>query len=500
MMFNQDARNSLLNGINKATQVVSGTLGPAPRLVVIDDGSDNPILLDDGVNITKHISVEDEYEMVGVKLLRMVAHEAQKNSGDGTTTACIVASELINNLFNQIEEEEIHPSILAIRLQEAWDKFKEHLEESSWEASPEEIVQVAHSCVNYDEESANALLSAFDEVGAEGVIMVQQHIGEITDVKITDGLTINRGFVSHLSAGSRDASVEYENPLVLITDHTILTFDEMMPYLKYVSEQGRSLVIISAGMKPHAIQNLLLNAVNGKVNACPINPVATGEERAEIYEDLAIMLGATPILAAKGMKMLDSFSPEVFGNAGRVVIDRNTTVFSECGGDKNSIKDRIEHLEHLSEVADHPFYKEKYQMRKAKLLGQIATIRVGGLTDAEVLERHERIDDGINAIRSALEGGVCIGGGMTLYKAETGLEAFDNALKSIVLTLIKNWGLDFGTQLPDGLWFDAKHGYLTDEHNYLVDAKVVLYNSIKAAVSVAMMVLKTDTILISKQL
>jgi len=495
MILGKDAQEKMLKGINIAADILAPTLGPSPRLVIIDDGTETPLLLDDGVNISKHINVPDPYEMVGVKLMRMVAHEAQRASGDGTTTSTVVARALLNSLFDEMKDNGTHPSVLAASLNDAWEQFKEQLSHESWKADNEQLLEVAMSCTNYDVLSANAVHEAFQAVGADGVVMAHQHMGELTHVEINEGLTLNKGFISHLLVGSRDGTAKLDNPLVLITDHTIESFDEMLPYLEAANAQRRPLVFISAGMKPHAVQNFILNVVQGKIQGCAINPIATGEERAEIYEDLATMLGGKPILAARGERLGEA--EYEFGEADTVVIDRHTTVFSGTRGDADKIKERVEDLTTLVESADHPFYADKYSMCRSKLQGQIATIRIGGLTDAEVRERHERIDDAINAVRSALKGGVVVGGGMTLANIETGFMPLDIGLKSVLHQLMNGFDLDKSTQ--QWKWFDARTGSFSNEPNPLVDSHDVLYNSIKAAVSVAMMVLKSGSILISTQ-
>ena len=494
MLNGKDAKDKLLAGIDKVYDALAPTLGPAPRLVLIDsdEHEKDPLILDDGVNISKFIKSDCPYEMAGIKLMRMVAHEAQKASGDGTTSATVIAKHLITNLFQEVN----HPAILEQELKSAWEDFKNHLEESKWDATPEQLREVCLSALNYDELSADCIMEAFDSVGAEGIVMVHEHPGEMTKVETTQGLTLNKGFVSHLFAGSRDGKVVYENPAVLVTDHDIVTFDELVPALQVAAENKKPLVIIAAGWKPHAIQNLLLNAVNGKVMACAINAPAGGEERAEIYEDIATSLGCKPILAAKGERLEEAtYSLDTFGSAELVSIDRNTTVFSGVGGTDEAIEARIEHLEQLRKDADHPFYEQKYNMRIAKLRGKIATIKVGGLTDVEVRERHERIDDAVNAVRSALTGGVVLGGGMMPYKIETGFVALDNALKSLVQTMVKNWGREMPQTDDDWIFFDASTGRFNAYDNHLVDSHDVILNSVKAAVSVATLVLKTETIL-----
>jgi len=500
MIEGADARRALMSGIVKAANILSPTLGPAPRLVLIDNGEENPLILDDGVNISKHITADDPYEMLGVKIMRMVAHEAQKASGDGTTTASVVAKNLILGLFDELEQGK-HPVLLSEELDEAWESFKQYLSDCSRPANEDDLLEVARSCTNYDEDSSQAVFKAFSKVGSDGVVMVHQHPGEMTTTEINEGLTLNKGFVSHLLVGSRDGSMRLENALVLITDHIISTFEELIPFLQYAQEERRPLVVVSAGTKPNANQNFILNVVQGKIEGCIINPVATGEERAEIYEDIATMLGGVPILAARGEQLSDVEDMKtVLGGADVCVIDRNSTVFSGTHGDLNKIDERIDYLNTLIDKADHPFYAEKYSMRKSKMQGAIASIRVGGLTDAEVGERHERIDDAVNAVRSALKGGIVAGGGMTLWEANTGLDALDDALHSVLQTLIDNRGSGIEGS-SDFLWFDGKAGvFHYVEENPLVDAHDVLYNSVKAAVSVAMLVLKTDILLLGQGL
>lgn len=492
MIEGADARKALMAGIVHAANILSPTLGPAPRLVMIESGEDEPLILDDGVNISKHITADNPYEMLGVKILRMVAHEAQRSSGDGTTTASVIAKHLILSLFEELEKGE-HPVVLAASLDESWELFKEYLTDASRPATEEDLLEVARSCTNYDEDSSQAVFKAFRKVGAEGVVMVHQSPGEMTTVEINEGLTLNKGFVSHLFAGSRDGTIRMENPLVLVTDHILHNFEDLVPALSYAHENKRPLIIVAAGAKANATQNLIYNVVQGKVNACLINPIATGEERAEIYEDIATMLGGNPILAARGQELTGDMDwGNVLGGSDVCVIDRNTTVFSGTHGDLVKIDERIDYLRELIDNADHPFYADKYRMRRSKLQGQIATIRVGGLTDAEVSERHERIDDAVNAVRSALKGGIVPGGGMTLWKANTLHTGLDNALKSVLHTLVKNRGCEMEA---DFTWFDGVAGKFHFDEIPLVDAHDVVFNSVKAAVSVAMLVLKTDVLL-----
>lgn len=412
--FHENARRSLITGVDKVANTVKITLGPKGRNVVLDKPT-SPVVTNDGVTIAKEIELKDKFENIGAKLVKEVASRTQDNTGDGTTTATLLAQSLVTEGIRNITAG-ANPIEVKKGIEKATEAVVKHIQNQSQDVKDKaRIVQVATISANNDEEIGGLIATAMEKVGYNGVITVDDSKTMDTSMEVVEGMQFDRGFVSpYMATDHEKLTCEYEDPYVLITDRNISTMNQIIPVLEKVAKEGRSLLIVAKDVEGDAQTGLLLNIMRGSLKVCAVKAPGFGDDQKDMLEDIAALTGGVVITEDKGMK-LEDFTEDMLGSARKVNVDKNKTTIVEGKGKKADIDQRIKIIESQINVTDSDYKKKELQKRLAKLGGGVAVIKVGAATETELKDKKMRIDDALNATKAAVEEGVVAGGGVTLF-------------------------------------------------------------------------------------
>lgn len=421
IMFNEAARQALLAGVDKVANTVKITLGPKGRNVVLDRGS-KPVVTNDGVTIAKEIELSDKFENMGAKLVREVASRTQDNTGDGTTTATLLAQAMLAEGMKNIAAG-ANPIEVKHGIDRAVGLVVDHIKEQSIPVQEKEkIIQVATVSANNDEETGRLIADAMEKVGYNGVISVENSKTMETSLKVEEGMQFERGYLSPYMVTDPERQVcEYEDPYVLVTDRKISTVKQIVPALEMAASEGKPLLIIAEDVDGDAQAALILNVIRGAVKVCAVKAPGFGDEKKAMLDDIAVLTGATVVSEERGYK-LEEVSEAMLGHARNVKVDHDKTVIVGGKGQKSAIDERVALIESQIKIADTEYKKKNLKKRLAKLGGGVAVIRVGAATETEQKEKKMRIDDALNATKAAVEEGVVAGGGVTLFRAQSALE------------------------------------------------------------------------------
>ena len=422
IMFDESARKALLNGVNKVANTVKITLGPKGRYVVLDKTT-KPVVTNDGVTIAKEIELHDKFENMGAKLVKEVASKTQDNTGDGTTTAIVLAQSMIREGLKNISAG-ANPLDVKKGIEIATEKVVSYLKNMSVEVrGKEKIIQVATISANNDDEIGNLISNAMEKVGYNGVITVEDSKTMDTSLEVVEGMQFDRGFVSPYMATDTEKMIcELDDPYILITDKKISSMKQIVPVLEKVASEGRSLLIIAEDVDGDAQAALILNIIRGALKVCAVKSPGFGNERKEMLEDIAVLTGGQVISEEKGLK-LEEFDHHMLGSARKVTVDNHKTIIVEGRGDKAKINERVRIIEAQINIEDSDYRKTELKKRQAKLKGGVAVIKVGAATETELKEKKMRIDDALNATKAAVEEGVVTGGGVSLFCAAATLDS-----------------------------------------------------------------------------
>jgi chaperonin GroEL len=422
IMFDENARKALLNGVNKVANTVKITLGPKGRYVVLDKIT-KPVVTNDGVTIAKEIELHDKFENMGAKLVKEVASKTQDNTGDGTTTATLLAQCMIREGLKNISAG-ANPLDVKKGIEIATEKVVSYLKNMSVEVrGKEKIIQVATISANNDDEIGNLISNAMEKVGYNGVITVEDSKTMDTSLEVVEGMQFDRGFVSPYMATDTEKMIcELDDPYILITDKKISSMKQIVPVLEKVASEGRSLLIIAEDVDGDAQAALILNIIRGALKVCAVKSPGFGNERKEMLEDIAVLTGGQVISEEKGLK-LEEFDYHMLGSARKVTVDNHKTIIVEGRGDKAKINERVRIIEAQINIEDSDYRKTELKKRQAKLKGGVAVIKVGAATETELKEKKMRIDDALNATKAAVEEGVVTGGGVSLFCAAATLDS-----------------------------------------------------------------------------
>jgi chaperonin GroEL len=422
IMFDENARKALLNGVNKVANTVKITLGPKGRYVVLDKIT-KPVVTNDGVTIAKEIELHDKFENMGAKLVKEVASKTQDNTGDGTTTATLLAQCMIREGLKNISAG-ANPLDVKKGIEIATGKVVSYLKNKSVEVKgKEKIIQVATISANNDEEIGNLISDSMEKVGYNGVITVEDSKTMDTSLEVVEGMQFDRGFVSPYMATDTEKMIcELDDPYILITDKKISSMKQIVPVLEKVASEGRSLLIIAEDVDGDAQAALILNIIRGALKVCAVKAPGFGNERKEMLEDIAVLTGGQVISEEKGLK-LEEFDHHMLGSARKVTVDNHKTIIVEGRGDKAKINERVRIIEAQINIEDSDYRKTELKKRQAKLKGGVAVIKVGAATETELKEKRMRIDDALNATKAAVEEGVVTGGGVSLFCAAATLDS-----------------------------------------------------------------------------
>jgi chaperonin GroEL len=421
IMFDENARKALLNGVNKVANTVKITLGPKGRYVVLDKIT-KPVVTNDGVTIAKEIELHDKFENMGAKLVKEVASKTQDNTGDGTTTATLLAQCMIREGLKNISAG-ANPLDVKKGIEIATEKVVSYLKNKSVEVrGKEKIIQVATISANNDDEIGNLISNAMEKVGYNGVITVEDSKTMDTSLEVVEGMQFDRGFVSPYMATDTEKMIcELDDPYILITDKKISSMKQIVPVLEKVASEGRSLLIIAEDVDGDAQAALILNIIRGALKVCAVKSPGFGNERKEMLEDIAVLTEGQVISEEKGLK-LEEFDHHMLGSARKVTVDNHKTIIVEGRGDKAKINERVRIIEAQINIEDSDYRKTELKKRQAKLKGGVAVIKVGAATETELKEKKMRIDDALNATKAAVEEGVVTGGGVSLFCAAATLD------------------------------------------------------------------------------
>ncbi|MFF5911770.1 chaperonin GroEL [Staphylococcus saprophyticus] len=513
LKFSEDARQSMLRGVDKLANAVKVTIGPKGRNVVLDKEYTSPLITNDGVTIAKEIELEDPYENMGAKLVQEVANKTNEIAGDGTTTATVLAQAMIQEGLKNVTSG-ANPVGLRQGIDKAVEVAIEALHEISQNVdNKNEIAQVG-SISAADEEIGKYISEAMEKVGNDGVITIEESSGFNTELEVVEGMQFDRGYQSPYMVTDSDKMVaDLERPYILITDKKISSFQDILPLLEQVLQSNRPILIVADDVEGDALTNIVLNRMRGTFTAVAVKAPGFGDRRKAMLEDLAILTGAQVITDDLGLELKEA-TMDMLGTANKAEITKDNTTVVDGDGDQNSIDARVSQIKAQIEETDSEFDKEKLQERLAKLAGGVAVIKVGAASETELKERKLRIEDALNSTRAAVEEGIVAGGGtafMNIYEkvakieAEgdiaTGINIVLKALEAPVRQIAENAGLE-GSIIVErlknadiGVGFNAAtNEWVNMLEAGIVDPTKVTRSSLQHAASVAAMFLTTEAV------
>lgn len=514
--YGVDARQEIKAGVDILANAVKVTLGPKGRNVILPGRTGIPHVTKDGVTVAREVIAEDELQNMGAQLVREVASKTADLAGDGTTTATVLAQSLINEA-NKYLTSGSNPIFLKKGMEIALKKVVESLENRTEEVGDDisKIVQIATISANNDVTIGTLIGEAMEKVKKEGTISIETSPNMETYTKVVEGMQFDKGYLSpYFLTDSEKMIAEYEKPWVLITDRTVSSFKDLMPILEWTTQSGRPLVILAEDVTGEALTALVVNRIRGTVNVLPIKAPAFGERRKTILEDIAILTGATVVSEDKGIKMSE-FDNAWLGSCDKVTCTKDSTTIIGGHGQKAAIDIRVSQIKSQIENCTDAYDKEKLQERLAKLAGGVAVIYVGAMTEVEMKEKKDRIDDALCATKAAVDGGIVDGGGVTFLRVSQELKfketetVFENddtkngyhlvttALEAPIRQICQNAGTEGSVIISEILKNNLGYNALTDTYEDLrktgvIDPTKVLKVAIENAVSVASMFLTTE--------
>ncbi|TDL98236.1 chaperonin GroEL [Macrococcus brunensis] len=511
--FSEDARRSMLEGVDKLANAVKVTLGPKGRNVVLDKKFVAPLITNDGVTIAKEIELEDPYENMGAKLVAEVANKTNEIAGDGTTTATVLAQAMIQEGLKNVTSG-ANPVGIRQGIDKAVAVALEELASISKEVSSKEEIAQVGAISAADEEIGQFISEAMEKVGNDGVITIEESKGFKTELEVVEGMQFDRGYASPYMVTDSDKMVaDLESPFILITDKKISSFQDLLPLLEQVVQTSRPILIVAEDVEGDALTNIVLNRLRGTFTAVAVKAPGFGDRRKAMLEDLAILTGGQVITDDLGLELKET-TVDMLGQAAKVHVTKDDTTIVEGKGDVNNISARVSQLKAQIEETTSEFDKEKLQERLAKLSGGVAVIKVGAATETELKERKLRIEDALNSTRAAVEEGIVAGGGTALVSiynkvaaveatgdVATGVKIVLKALEAPIRQIAENAGLEGSVIVEKIKHAETGVGYnaATDEWVNMIEAGIVdptkvTRSALQNAASVAAMFLTTEAV------
>lgn len=512
--YGEQARESLLNGINNLADVVKITLGPKGRNVVLERKYGSPLITNDGVTIAKEIEFPDAFENMGAQIIKEVSTKTNDVAGDGTTTAVVLAQAIIKEGSKNVAAG-ANPIVLKKGIDKAVEVCVESLKSISKPVSEKSNIAQVASISAGDAVIGQLISDAMEKVGNDGVITVEESKTMRTELNIVEGMQFDRGYCSpYMATNMEKMEAVLEDALILITDKKISNIQEILPLLEQVVKTGRKLLIIAEDVEGEALTTLILNKLRGAFSCVAVKAPGFGDRRKEMLQDIAILTGGTVITSEVGIELKDA-TLEMLGQAKQIKVDKENTIIVEGAGTTEAIQQRVRQIRALSAETTSEYDKEKYQERLAKLAGGVAVIHVGAATELEMKEKKLRIEDALNATRAAVEEGIVPGGGVALLSAVKKLNAFIPTLKgdektgaTIILNAIKeplrqiaiNAGVDGGVVLYNVInarrpnyGYDAyADKYVDMVEKGIIDPTKVTRSALQNAASIAGVMLTTE--------
>jgi chaperonin GroEL len=422
LQFDENARHTLLRGIEKLAKAVKATLGPSGRNVILDKKFGSPTITKDGVTVAKEIELEDPYENMGAQLVREVASKTSDVAGDGTTTATILAESIYREGLRNVTAG-ANPTSLQRGIMKGVDAIVEDLKKLSKKVSDRtEIAQVATVSANWDKTIGEIIADAMDKVGKDGTITVEEAKSIETTLEVVEGMQFDKGYLSPYFVTNAEAmEAVLENAYILIHEKKISSLKDMLPLLEKVAKAGRPLLIIAEDVEGEALATLVVNKLRGTLQVCAVKAPGFGDRRKAMLEDIAVLTGGRCITEDLGIK-LENVKIEDLGKAKRVTIDKENTTIVEGEGKQVDIKGRVAQIRRQIEETTSDYDREKLQERLAKLAGGVAVINVGAATETEMKEKKARVEDALHATRAAVEEGIVPGGGVAFLRTQKALD------------------------------------------------------------------------------
>ena len=521
IIYGEEARKALQNGIDKLSNTVKITLGPKGRNVVLDRKYGAPLITNDGVTIAKEVELEDPFENMGAQLVKEVATKTNDVAGDGTTTATLLAQALVREGMKNVAAG-ANPMVVKKGIKEAVDVAVETVKKNSKPVKNSADIARVATVSSADETIGTLIAEAMEKVTSDGVITVEEAKTAETTCDVVEGMQFDRGYISPYMATDTDKmTAEIEDAYILITDKKISNIQEILPLLEQVLKMGKKLVIIAEDIEGEALATLLLNKLRGTFTCVAVKAPGFGDRRKEMLQDIAILTGGTVITSDLGLELTDTQIDQL-GRAARVTISKDNTIIVNGAGDKNEIKARIGQIKSQIEVTTSDYDREKLQERLAKLSGGVAVIHVGAATETEMKEMKLRIEDALAATKAAVEEGTVAGGGVALINTipvvkglldktedadiRTGIKIVLKAIEEPIRQIAANAGLE-GSVIIDAILKAKKTGYgfnfATEEYvdmfkAGILDPTKVTRSALENASSVAAMVLTTESLVTDK--
>ncbi|MCX7677741.1 MAG: chaperonin GroEL [Spirochaetes bacterium] len=422
LQYSEEARRSILAGVNKLNDAVKITLGPRGRNVVIDKKFGSPSITKDGVTVAKEIELEDPFENMGAQMVKEVATKTNDVAGDGTTTATILAAAIYRESLKNVTAG-ANPMSLKRGIDKAVEAAVKFIADTAREIKDKkEIAQVASISANNDESIGNLIADAMEKVGKDGVITVEEAKSIDTTLEVVDGMQFDRGYISpYMATNHEDMTAVLENAYILIHDKKISSMKDLLPILEKVAQSGKPLLIIAEEVEGEALATIVVNTLRKTITCVAVKAPGFGDRRKAMLEDIAILTGGQVISEDLGLK-LENTTLSMLGTAKRVVVDKENTTITEGGGSQKDIQARINVIKKQIEETTSDYDREKLQERLAKLAGGVAVINVGAATEVELKEKKARVEDALSATRSAVEEGIVPGGGLTLLYAQKAIK------------------------------------------------------------------------------
>ena len=512
--FDIEARDGLKRGVDALANSVKVTLGPKGRNVIISKSFGGPQVTKDGVTVAKEIELENELENMGAQMVKEVASKTNDLAGDGTTTATVLAQAIVKEGLKNVASG-ANPMDLKRGIDKAVNCITDELEKQSKQVgnSSEKIQQVASISANNDLTVGNLIATAFEKVGKEGVITVEEAKGTDTYVDVVEGMQFDRGYLSPYFVTNADKMItELENPYVLLFDKKISNLQEILPILEPVSQSGRSLLIIAEDVEGQALATLVVNKLRGGLKIAAVKAPGFGDRRKAMLEDIAILTGGTVVSEERGFS-LENTDLTMLGTAETITIDKDNTTIVNGTGKASEIKARVNQIKAQIETTTSDYDKEKLQERLAKLAGGVAVLYVGAASEVEMKEKKDRVDDALHATRAAVEEGIVAGGGVALVRTieklakvksenvdeKTGIQIVEKAIEAPIRTIVENAGgegsivISKVLESKDNIGYDAKKEEYVDMLKAgIIDPKKVTRIALENAASVAGMILTTE--------
>jgi chaperonin GroEL len=518
--FDSDARDRMLRGVNILADAVKVTLGPKGRNVVLDKSFGAPRITKDGVTVAKEIELSDKFENMGAQMVKEVASRTNDEAGDGTTTATVLAQAIVKEGMKSVAAG-MNPMDLKRGIDLATSKVVEAIKKASRPVSDSaEVAQVGTISANGEAEIGRQIADAMQKVGNEGVITVEENKGLETETEVVEGMQFDRGYLSPYFVTNADKMIaDLEDCLILLHEKKLSSLQPMVPLLEQVIQSQKPLLIIAEDVEGEALATLVVNKLRGGLKIAAVKAPGFGDRRKAMLQDIAILTGGQVISEDLGMK-LENVGMDMLGTAKKISITKDTTTIVDGAGEKAEIAARVSQIRTQIEETTSDYDKEKLQERVAKLAGGVAVIRVGGMTEIEVKERKDRVDDALNATRAAVQEGIVVGGGVALIQAAktllklegansdqtAGIAIVRKALEAPLRQIAQNAGVD-GSVVAGKVResSDAKFGFNAQTEEYgdmfkfgVIDPAKVVRTALEDAASIAGLLITTEAMVADK--